>query len=262
MVLSGINLRQYGADLSPALDFWDLVATLERELAPEWAGRARLRLSSLDPAQLGAKALDVLGTSTLICPHLHLSLQSLAPGVLRRMGRGHYGPDDVAAQVKHLEGIWPVFGLGADILTGFPGETDDDFRQTLAQCEKLPLSYAHVFPYSKRPGTQAATLPDQIPGDVAKARASALRTMAADKKQTFAQRVATLPEVHIVLEFNDIKHGMSEHYAECRLSHAVVGAGPRDVVRVQPTAAAQGVVTVAPLAQNPAPAMDNTGELA
>jgi MiaB/RimO family radical SAM methylthiotransferase len=84
LVLSGVNLRQFGRDLAEPLDFWDLLARVEAELAPQWAGRARLRLSSLEPAQLCAKGLDALGGSRLVAPHLHLSLQSGDESVLRR----------------------------------------------------------------------------------------------------------------------------------------------------------------------------------
>ncbi|WP_051445177.1 radical SAM protein [Desulfocurvus vexinensis] len=234
-VLSGVNLRQYG--LGQGRDFWDLLAAVDAALAPRWAGRARLRLSSLDPAQLGPRALDVLGAARLVCPHLHLSLQSLAPAVLRRMGRGHYGPEGVADAVAGLGSIWPVFGLGADILTGFPGETEDEFRQTLAGCAKLPLSYAHVFPYSPRPGTAAARLPRQLPGPEKTARATALRAVACAASEAFARRAAALPGVDVVLEYGDPRRGVSEHFTPCRLTGPAPGAAPRDLVRARPVAA-------------------------
>lgn len=258
-VLSGVNLRQYG--LGRGRDFWDLLAEVDAALAPRWAGRARLRLSSLDPAQLGPKALDVLGTARLVCPHLHLSLQSLAPAVLQRMGRDHYGPEGVAEAVTALGGIWPVFGLGADILTGFPGETDAEFRQTLAGCAKLPLSYAHVFPYSPRPGTAAATLPGQVPGPEKTARATALRAVARAAGQAFARRAAALPEVAVVLEYGDPQRGVSEHFTPCRLAcpdgHGP-DAAPRALVRARPVAARGAELTVTPAAE-PTGAAETTG---
>lgn len=243
-VLSGVNLRQYG--LGQGHDFWDLLAAVDAALAPRWAGRARLRLSSLDPAQLGPKALDVLGAARLVCPHLHLSLQSLAPAVLRRMGRGHYGPEGVADAVAELGSIWPVFGLGADILTGFPGETEDEFRQTLAGCAKLPLSYAHVFPYSPRPGTAAARLPGQLPGPEKTARATALRAVARAASEAFARRAAALPGLDVVLEYGDPRCGVSEHFTPCRLTGPAPGAAPRDLVRARPVAARGAELDVDP----------------
>jgi len=243
-VLSGVNLRQYG--LGQGRDFWDLLAAVDAALAPRWAGRARLRLSSLDPAQLGPKAQDTLGAAHLVCPHLHLSLQSLAPAVLRRMGRGHYGPEGVADAVAGLGAVWPVFGLGADILTGFPGETEAEFRQTLAGCAKLPLSYAHVFPYSSRPGTAAARLPGQVPGPEKTARATALRAMAHAASEAFACRAAALPGVAVVLEYGDPRRGVSEHFVPCRLTRPAPGAAPRDLIRARPVAARGAELDVAP----------------
>ncbi|WP_461210890.1 MiaB/RimO family radical SAM methylthiotransferase [Desulfocurvus sp. DL9XJH121] len=245
VTLSGINLRQFGGDLDPAMDFWDLVARLEAELAPEWAGRARLRLSSLDPGQLDDKALDVLATSRLVCPHLHISVQSLAPAVLRRMGRGHYAPEDILAWVDRLGGVWPVFGLGADLLVGFPGETDEHFEQTLQNCEKLPLSYAHVFPYSCRPGTPAAAWPDQVPAAVSRERAARLRGLVGDKKAAFLSGLASLPELTMVPEGKNSGRGVSEFYAECRLAKPARVA-PGSLVRVRPVSAGPDFITVTP----------------
>ncbi len=243
-VLSGINLRQYG--LGQGRDFWDLLAEVDAALAPRWAGRARLRLSSLDPSQLGPKALDTLGAARLVCPHLHLSLQSLAPAVLRRMGRGHYDPEGVARAVADLGAVWPLFGLGADILTGFPGETDEEFRQTLAACAMLPLSYAHVFPYSPRPGTEAAGMPGQVPGPEKTARATALRAMAQAAGRAFARRAAALPEVSVILEYGDPERGVSEHFTPCRLTRPAPGAAPRDLVRARPAGARGAGLAVTP----------------
>ncbi len=198
--LSGVNLRQYGRDLTPPLDFWDLLAFLDRELAPEWAGRTRLRLSSLEPGQLGNKALDVLAGCRMVAPHLHLSLQSGSPSVLRRMGRGHYAPGDAPEFLRRLRELWPLYGLGADLLTGFPGENAAEAEETLALCRELPLTYAHVFPYSRRPGTAAAAMADQVPEADKKNRAAALRALAQEKKGTFLRRMLELERVHVVFE--------------------------------------------------------------
>lgn len=244
ITLSGINLRQFGRDLDPAMDFWDLVARLERELAPEWAGRARLRISSLDPGQMNDKALETLAASRLVCPQLHLSLQSLAPDVLRGMGRGHYGPELVLDWVKALKGVWPLFGLGADLLVGFPGETDDDFALTKHYCEKLPLSYAHVFPYSRRPGTPAARRKDQVPSATAKDRAATLRELAESKKAAFLQTLAARDELAVVVQGDEPPRGVCEFYAECRFD-GPAPAAPGSLVRVRPVATRGGRLLVA-----------------
>ncbi|EGY26240.1 RNA modification enzyme, MiaB family protein [Desulfovibrio sp. A2] len=245
LIVSGVNLRQYGRDLpGGGPDFWDLLAFLERELAPQWAGRARLRISSLEPGQLGERALDVLAESRLVAPQLHLSLQSGSPGVLRRMGRGHYRPEPLLDFTRDLAEVWPLFGLGADILTGFPGETDAEFGETLDFVGALPLTYAHVFPYSRRPGTPAAVMDGQLPQEVKKRRAAELRGAVAVKKATFLHRLLNEPHLLVAPEGARGVKGVCEYYAECRFTGgrrptAQAGqggeqAGPGDLVAVRP----------------------------
>ncbi|HEU6436193.1 MAG TPA: MiaB/RimO family radical SAM methylthiotransferase [Nitratidesulfovibrio sp.] len=247
LIVSGVNLRQYGRDLpGGGPDFWDLLAFLERELAPQWAGRARLRISSLEPGQLGERALDVLAESRLVAPQLHLSLQSGSPGVLRRMGRGHYRPEPLLDFVRDLTEVWPLFGLGADILTGFPGETDAEFGETLDFVGALPLTYAHVFPYSRRPGTPAAVMEGQLPQEVKKHRAAELRGAVAVKKAAFLHRLLDEPQLLVAPEGARGLKGVCEYYAECRftggrrpVAQAGQGggqAGPGDLVAVRPLA--------------------------
>lgn len=236
LVLSGINLFQYGRDFAESHDFWDLVSYLDGNLAPEWAGRARIRLSSLEPGQLGAKALEVLGKSSLVAPHLHISLQSGSCEILRRMGRGHYDPGGLGGFCRDLSGIFPLFGLGADILAGFPGETDAHAAETEALCTALPFSYAHVFPYSKRPGSPAATFTDQVEAAVKKERAARLRAIFAARKKAFLERCLALPEMRVACEpcldgqggpgrmnAGGVGGGVNEFYADCRF---VEGRGP------------------------------------
>lgn len=229
--LCGINLRHYGRDLSPAKDFWDLLAQVDRALAPRWEGRARLRLGSLEPGDLSAKALSTLAESRLMTPHLHISLQSGSPEVLRRMGRGHYGPEEIFIFLDGLESIWPVFGLGADLIAGFPGETQRHADETLAVVKRLPLSYAHVFPYSERPGTPAARFKDVVPGHVRRERAKALRGEVARKRTDFLGRLLEFPAMSVALE--DGGTGMNEFYVECTVSDAPSKA--YELLRVAPS---------------------------
>ena len=245
ITLCGINLRQYGRDLTPRTDFWDLVHTLDDRLAPGWAGKARLRISSLEPADLTDKGFDVLSASRLVCPHLHISLQSGSRSVLKRMGRGHYTPEMVSDFLVRLRKTWPVFALGADILMGFPGETEEEFRETLEFCKTLPLSYAHVFPFSPRPGTAAAEFPSQIPEHVRRDRAKAVREAIAPKRREFLERLARLEELDVVLEQD--RRGMCQYYVECRLSKEAKGAGPRDMITARPTGVEKNELLVTPL---------------
>lgn len=253
LIISGINLRQYGRDFPKAAkirDFWALLAWLEERLAPAWAGRARWRLSSLEPGQLNEDALAVLGQSRLIAPHLHISLQSGSPDVLRRMGRSHYQPESLPGFLNALQRAWPVMGLGADLLMGFPGESEAEFAQTLGLAEDLPLTYAHVFPFSPRPGTIAADLPGHLPREAAEERAAAVRAVAAAKKENFLHFLAARPDsiLEMVLESRDTGLGVSEYYASCRLTGAEIPAGLKAglLLPVRPIRVEDGLLLVTP----------------
>lgn len=242
--LCGINLRHYGRDLSPRIDFWDLLAAVDRALAPQWAGRARLRIGSLEPADLHDKALETLAGCRLMSPHLHLSLQSGSPEVLRRMGRGHYGPEQIFGFLEGLRRVWPVFGLGADLIAGFPGETPEHARQTLDVVGRLPLSYAHVFPYSERPGTPAAAFPGSVPAHVRKERAKALRQAVTGKRAAFLRGLLALPHMAVVPEEGGT--GMNEFYVECLLE-ADAPFTARELLRVVPVGVAAAGLVVRPI---------------
>lgn len=250
LVVSGVNLRQYGADLAEPHDFWDLLARVETELGPEWAGRARLRLSSVEPGQLGAKALDVLGASRLVAPHLHLSLQSGDEGVLKRMGRGHYRPEQVLDFLRQLGGVWPRLGLGADLLTGFPGETAEQFETSYAFCRELPLTYAHVFPYSPRPGTAASRLADPLPKAERTARAARLRALAESKRHAFQEHLCALSQLTVLVENNDKGQGVCEYYAACQvaLPQDAQALRPGTLVVARPQGVVDGRIVVRPVA--------------
>ncbi len=244
--LIGINLRLYGLDLEPPMDFWDLISLLEQTFAPEWAGRARFRMSSLDPAMLGAKALDTLSASRMLCPHLHLSVQSGSREVLRRMGRGHCAPETIAPFCAELTRTWPVFGLGADLLTGFPGEQDVHFQETRELCAALPLSYAHVFPYSPRPGTPAATWPDQVTDTERRRRAGVLRTLARKKKDAFLRKVTDCRELNVVVEGIGPAHGKCEYYVDCLLQAEPRQSRARSLLKVRPVGVSGGKILCVP----------------
>lgn len=243
LILSGINLRQYGRDFSKSAairDFWSLLAFLEKNLAPEWAGRARWRLSSLEPGQLNENALEILSQSRLVAPHLHISLQSGSPSVLRRMGRGHYRPESLPDFLAALCKTWPLMGLGADLLMAFPGESEAEFEETRAFVQALPLTYAHVFPFSARPGTTAADLPERVPHEVAEQRAAVIRDLAAAKKEAFLRALLNREDnrLRMALESRESGLGVSEYYASCRLPREELASG----------VAAGELLTVRPLA--------------
>ena len=222
IVISGVNLRQYRSSEG---DFWDFLSRLDASLSPEWAGQARLRLSSLEPGQLGGRALEALSACRMVAPHIHLSLQSGSPGVLTRMGRGHYDPASLPDFLERLRGLWPVFGLGADLLTGFPAESDEEFAEGLELIRALPLTYTHVFPFSRRPGTRAASLPGQIAQTVKKERAARLRALVGEKKQIFLRKLLAESRLSVVFENRGEQggsrkspRGLCEYYVDCRLA--------------------------------------------
>ena len=246
LILSGINLRHYGRGLAEKTDFWDLVARLDHEFGPEWAGRARLRLSSVEPGQLGAKALDTLAASSLVCPQLHLSLQSGDPDVLRAMGRGHYRPEQAVDFFDELAGAWPVFGLGADFICGFPGESPEAFENTLTLARRLPLTYAHVFPYSERPGTPAATMDGAVDPAQRKARAARLRKLISGKKRAFLDRLAASDRLDVLVQDREGR-GVSQFYAACRFTAPLPGDPVRALIPARPVGVERGVILVQPL---------------
>jgi threonylcarbamoyladenosine tRNA methylthiotransferase MtaB len=178
IVLTGVHLGTWGRDLSPART----LASLLRRLV-ELPGLERLRLSSVEPTEFTGELMEVL-TSEKICPHLHIPLQSGSPKVLGAMGRP-YGPRTYAGIVKELARRIPDLGLGADVIAGFPGEGEREFAETVSLVTALPFSYLHVFPYSKRPGTVAADLPEQVPPEERDRRASILRKLGKDKASAF-----------------------------------------------------------------------------
>lgn len=220
IMISGINLRQYSQQYhGNRLNFWDFLKIVEKEFGAEWKGRARLRLSSLEPAQLNDEGLETLAQSSLLCPHLHLSLQSGSAAVLQRMGREHYTPEYMAEQINKIKSFWQTFGLGADFLMGFPGETEQELAETLALIDALPFTYAHVFPYSVRKGTKAEKIPGHLEKHIKQEHAQKVRAKIEEKKQQFLQTMLDKKRMHLSLDMGT-NEGWNEYYAACRLENA------------------------------------------
>jgi threonylcarbamoyladenosine tRNA methylthiotransferase MtaB len=177
-VLTGIHLGFYGKDRGTSLR-----ALLER-IEAEPGLPPRIRLSSLDPHELTPELLRVIADSKRICRHLHLPLQSGDDAVLRRMRRP-YTTAQVRQVAETLYRQMPELCLGLDLIAGFPGESDAQFEGTLLFLESLPWSYLHVFPFSARPGTPAAAMPEQVAAPAIKARAARLRELSHRRKRAF-----------------------------------------------------------------------------
>src|SRR5882762_9830522 len=169
IVLTGVDLTSYGADLPGAPKLGALTKQILRH-EPELR---RLRISSIDQVEVDRDLLDVIADDERLMPHLHLSLQSGDDLILKRMKRRHSRRQAVefCAQVRRLR---PDIALGADLIAGFPTETDEMFKRSLGLVEECDLTFLHVFPYSPRPGTPAARMP-QVPGGTIKERAKRLR---------------------------------------------------------------------------------------
>jgi threonylcarbamoyladenosine tRNA methylthiotransferase MtaB len=175
IVLTGVDLTSWGADLPNAPKLGNLVSRILK-LAP---GLKQLRLSSLDAIEIDDALFDLLANEPRIAPHLHLSFQSGDDMILKRMKRRHSRHDAIAL-CDRLRAARPEIAIGADFIAGFPTETDAMFANTLAVLDEAQIDYVHAFPYSPRPGTPAARMP-QVARDVVKARAAQLRARGAER---------------------------------------------------------------------------------
>jgi threonylcarbamoyladenosine tRNA methylthiotransferase MtaB len=182
VVLSGIHLGGYGGDLHPRRSLLDVLeAAEERQLVQ------RLRIGSVEPLEISESMIRFLARSTVVCPHLHVPLQSGSDGVLARMNR-RYTIAEFRAVLDALVAAVPDICIGADVIAGFPGETDEEFEEGYAAMESLPFAYLHVFPFSPREGTPAATMGGQVSPPLMKARAQRLRRLSDLKKKAYYGR--------------------------------------------------------------------------
>ncbi|MGY4706483.1 MiaB/RimO family radical SAM methylthiotransferase [Candidatus Bipolaricaulota sp. J31] len=171
LVVVGINLAQYGEDLLERPSLVDLLRELLR--VPE----VRIRLSSLNPEGISDELIALFAEERRLCPYLHVPLQSGDDRILARMGRPYTAAEYVERVAAFLEEV-PRATFGADVMVGFPGEDEKAFRRTWALLAELEPLRLHIFPYSPRPGTESASLPDQVPPAVKRARAAALEELA------------------------------------------------------------------------------------
>ncbi len=182
VVISGINLGRWGRDLGAG----GRQATLEslvRAILDE-TSLEKLRISSVEPMDWSDELISLVAGSPRIAKHAHVPMQSGSDSVLRRMHR-KYRPWHYREKIEKIRAAMPGAAIGADVMVGFPGETDAEFEATRRMVEDLPFTYVHVFTYSPRPGTPAAVMPGQIPVQLARERNRILRELAAAKKLTF-----------------------------------------------------------------------------
>ncbi|MGZ4830022.1 MAG: tRNA (N(6)-L-threonylcarbamoyladenosine(37)-C(2))-methylthiotransferase MtaB [Candidatus Angelobacter sp.] len=181
IVLSGINLGRWGRDFQPQQRFEQLVRALL-----EHTGVEKIRISSVEPMDWSDDLIALVAGSPRIAKHAHVPLQSGSDRILRKMHR-KYRPWHYAEKVRKIHEAVPEAAIGADVMVGFPGETDELFEESRSFIENLPFTYLHVFTYSSRPGTPSAAMPDQVPVHVARERNRVLRELAAEKNQAFRE---------------------------------------------------------------------------
>jgi threonylcarbamoyladenosine tRNA methylthiotransferase MtaB len=209
VVLSGINLGRWGRELDGRLRLVDLIRRLLDETGVE-----RLRLSSVEPMDFSDDLLGLMAESPRIAKHVHAPLQSGSDRVLRRMHR-KYRPRHYADRILKARAFMPDCAVGADVMTGFPGETEQEFEESRAFIDSLPFTYLHVFTYSERPGTPAAELA-QVPMQIRKQRTHILRDLAAKKNLEF--RNAMIGRTLSVVTLENNRAALSENYLKVTLT--------------------------------------------
>jgi threonylcarbamoyladenosine tRNA methylthiotransferase MtaB len=210
VVLTGVDLTSWGADLPAQPKLGDLVMRILK-LVPDLP---RLRISSIDSIEVDDNLMQAIATEPRLMPHLHLSLQHGDDMILKRMARRHLR-DDAIRFCEEARRLRPDMTFGADIIAGFPTETEAHFENSLALVEDCHLTWLHVFPYSKREGTPAAKIPKQINGNTIKQRAARLR--AAGDAQVQKHLATQIGKTHQVLMENP-HMGRTEQFTEVKFS--------------------------------------------
>ena len=181
LVLSGINLGSYGKDLGRRITFLGLVERILKETSIP-----RVRISSIEPMDVSPELIRLVSREPRMARHFHVPLQSGSDRILRLMNR-RYWAAHYAERLQAIHEQIPNCGIGADVMAGFPGETDEDHQTSLRFIESLPFNYLHVFPYSSRPGTPAAARNGQLNGRIIQERGQEIRALVARKRQAFLE---------------------------------------------------------------------------
>ena len=224
IVLTGIHIGTWGRDID--LTLGSLVERLVRDV-PD----VRFRLSSVEATEVDDRLRELFGEPGRLAPHLHAPLQSGSDRVLKKMGRHWYTASSYARAVERLVSDHGVFGLGADVIAGFPGETEDDHLATVSFVRSLPFTYLHVFPYSARPGTAAMRLPNQVDGGVARHRAAELRASGETLAHAYRVRRAG-GSADVVIIRGDRREGLTEDYLQVVLEGERLPRGTRLAARL------------------------------
>ena len=225
IVLTGVDLTSYGSDLPGQPSLGNMAGRLLKHV-PDLK---RLRLSSLDPVEIDADLLKLIGNEQRLMPHLHLSIQAGDNMILKRMKRRHLR-DDVIDIAKQLRDIRPDIVLGADLIAGFPTETDTMFKQSLDLISEIELIHLHVFPYSAREGTPAAKMP-QVPQAIRKSRAAILRKAGQNMLHQYLNGCIGRSE-RVLVEKDSV--GRTEHFIPMNVKNST---GPGEIINATVTSA-------------------------
>ena len=226
VVLAGVNLGLYGYDKNDNYYLTDLI--MDIQTIP---GIELIRLSSIEPQLFTENLINLIKSNDKICPHFHIPMQSGSDNILHSMGR-KYSQDEFKKLIIMLNKISPYAAIGIDIIVGLPGETDEIFLETRSFLEELPLAYFHVFPYSRRPNTIAADMPEQVHGTVSHQRVQELTALSGQKKAAYRQKLIDNKVIlKAIIESESIHgiSGLSDHYIRihCAKDSGTVG----DLVR-------------------------------
>ena len=214
IVLSGINLGRWGRDFLPQQTFVRLVRALLAHTDIE-----KLRISSVEPMDWSDELVELVAASPRLARHAHAPLQSGSDRILRLMHR-KYRPWHYAEKIRKIHEAMPEAAIGADVMVGFPGETEELFEESRSFIEHLPFTYLHVFTYSGRPGTPSASMPGQVPVSVARERNRVLRELAAEKNMAFRQRFLgrTLDAITLQAGGHSFTEALSDNYLKVRVA--------------------------------------------
>jgi threonylcarbamoyladenosine tRNA methylthiotransferase MtaB len=225
IVLSGINLGRWGRDLPGGLRFIDLLGAILRETDVE-----RLRISSVEPMDWSDELITLVAGEPRIARHVHLPLQSGSDAVLKRMFR-KYRTRHYTTRLEIARTLMPDAAIGADVMTGFPGETDGEFEETVRFVDEQPFTYLHVFTYSERPGTAAAERADPVPTSVRHERTRVLHALSERKNLEFRLRLVgrtlsavTLEQRGMALATNFVKVQMAQSREPNQIVDLRIGA--------------------------------------
>lgn len=219
IVLSGINLGRWGRDFGSETRY--RFADLLREIL-ERTSIAKLRISSVEPMDWSDDLIALVASSDRICRHAHVPLQSGSDRILRKMHR-KYRPWHYEDRIAKIRAAMPTAAIGADVMVGFPGETEEDFEQTRAFIERLPFTYLHVFTYSSRPGTPSSEMSEQVPVHIARERNRVLRELVAQKKLEFQQQFVgnSLEAITLTHQQNGRTEALTDNYQKLWIEGAL-----------------------------------------